>query len=138
MLLRTKQRPFPLQKVQQPESSSISLVVHLLAYSLFCSSVHSSNYEALRMCLLSSATGNIILNYIWKCENLHPHRLLVKLGQRHVCTARNHDNVLWVPSGKIVYFLEERTVELCLAGREAVSSENKGSMFQAEGSGKEP
>lgn len=55
-----------------------------------------------------------------------------------MCTAWNHDNVLWVPSGKIVCFLEERTVELRLAGREAVSSENKGSMFQAEGIGKEP
>lgn len=79
-----------------------------------------------------------MLNYTWKRENLHSHGLLVKLGQRHVCTAQNHDDVLWVLSGKIVCFLEERTVELRLGGRKAVSSENKGSMFQAEGSGKEP
>lgn len=39
---------------------------------------------------------------------------------------------------KIVCFLEEGTVELSLAGREAVSSENSGRMFQAEGGRQEP
>lgn len=37
----------------------------------------------------------------------------------------SHDNVLWVPSGKNNLFPGGGTVELSLAGREAVSSENR-------------
>lgn len=53
-------------------------------------------------------------------------------------SAGNHGNVPWVPSGKNNLFPGGGTVELSLAGREAVSSENRGRMFQSEGGGKEP
>lgn len=75
------------------------------------------------MCPLSSMTGSVTLNCTWRHQNLHPDRLMVNLGERHV-HVRGDDHRC--PVQERICFLQEGTFELSLAGREAALKAEEG------------